>query len=173
MRIPHYKFCPKCSSGLNLTRTHESHQKRLVCQRCGFVFYQNSAPTVSAIFIKNNKILLTKRAVPPLKNYWDWPGGFLEYGEEPIQGLKREMKEELGVNVKVGKILYAYTGEYHKNEATFNVFYAATLGKGKLKPADDIAGIKWYPVNKLPKLAFGERVGEIIDAWREIYGKNG
>lgn len=168
MQTPHYKFCPKCSCRLALKHTHENHQKRLVCEECGFIFYRNSAPTVSAIIIQDNKILLTKRALSPFKNYWDWPGGFLEYGEDPIMGLKREMKEELGVSVRVGKILYAYAGEYHKNEATLNIFYAAVLGKGKLKPADDITAVRWFPINKLPKMAFGERAGEIIGARREF-----
>lgn len=92
-----YKFCPVCAGHLKYKFCHG--RKRLVCSKCQFVFYQNSKPTVSALITKGSKILLTKRAIKPKPGYWDTLGGFLEEGEELIKGLKREMKEELGIEI--------------------------------------------------------------------------
>ncbi|MBI2459398.1 MAG: NUDIX domain-containing protein [Parcubacteria group bacterium] len=61
---------------------------------------QNSKPTSSALILHGNKILLGKRKINPAKGAWDVPGGFLELGEHQEAGLKREIREKLGVGVR-------------------------------------------------------------------------
>ena len=133
--------------------------KRLICQnkKCHFIFYQNSKPTASAVIFKGNKVLLAKRAIEPNKNYWDLPGGFLEEGEHPLTGVRREIKEELGVSIKIIKILGIYMDRYLSKylESTLNIYYLARIKKGKIKPDDDISEARWFAKNTLPKsLAF-------------------
>jgi len=95
-----YNFCPKCGrkySG-NEKQEFEMNQKRITCKKCDFVLYNNPKMTVSAI-LENEKeeILLTKRGIEPYKNWWDFPGGFVDYNELPEEALKRELHEELGI----------------------------------------------------------------------------
>ena len=59
----------------------------------------------AAIIVKNNFILLTRRKVgEKLEGYWEFPGGKIENGETPQEGLERELLEELGVNSRAGNI---------------------------------------------------------------------
>lgn len=160
-----YKFCPKCKGAFKFIKEHNQNP-RFVCQKCGFVFYINPAPTVSAIILKNNKILITKRAIEPLKGRWDLPGGFLELNETLEKGLKREIREELGVEIKIGDFIGSFVDRYAGMEWIINLYYFAKISKGKLKPDDDVAEIKWFEINKIPKLAFKHQA-EVIRKVRQ------
>lgn len=135
------------------------HLLRQVCKECGFIFYQNSKPTSSAIITnQKSQLLLVKRNLDPRKGYWDFPGGFLEEGEDPVKGLKREMKEELGVSVMVGSQIGIYIDDYSGSyqSKTLNIAYKAKVSKGKITPMDDISEAKWFTKKEIPwkRLAF-------------------
>lgn len=168
--IKKFKFCPKCGHKQGLKKLHG--KKRLVCPniKCKFIFYQNSKPTASAIITKGDKVLLTKRAVEPKKGYWDAPGGFLEQEEHPEAGLRREMKEELGVSVKIIKMLGIYMGEYLEKhpESTLNIYYLAKITKGKIRPADDITEAQWFAKNEIPKKLAFKNNREAIRDWKKL-----
>lgn len=84
---------------------------------------------VRAITIKNGKLLVLKR----IKNnevYWVFPGGGVEDGENDIEALEREMKEETGFEVKVGK----YFANFHFLTSYMDAdenFYLADIIGGK------------------------------------------
>ena len=69
----------------------------MACEICAF---KNPKQTATAIWIKDGKLLVAKRNQEPLMGRWDFVGGFLNEGEEPLEALKREIKEELNVKVK-------------------------------------------------------------------------
>jgi ADP-ribose pyrophosphatase YjhB (NUDIX family) len=164
-----FSFCPKCAGKLVKKILYkEGNKKRLVCSKCSFIFYQNSKPTASAIIVKNNKVLLARRAVAPFKNKWDSPGGFLEEGEAPEAGTLREIKEELGVKIKITRLIGIYMDTYgNTGEQTLNIYYEAKITKGTLRPASDVKELKWFSKNKLPKLAFKNQ-NKIIKIWRKM-----
>lgn len=148
------KFCFKCGNKIDF-RTVEG-KKRFVCNKCNTISYLNSKPCVGALIICNKQILLTKREYKPYKNYWDIPGGFLESKEHPEKGLKREMKEELGIEIKIEKIFGIYMDEYgEEGFPTLNIFYLCRhLSEPKFFK-EDIIEYKWFSINKLPdKIAF-------------------
>ncbi len=153
-----FKHCPVC--GAKLLRKKHDHLVRLVCSKCNFVFYQNSKPTVSAL-IKNSKgeVLLVKRAVPPNKGFWDTPGGFLENGEDPIPGLRREMKEELNVRLKKIKYFGMYTDFYFEryNLYTLNIIFTCEISSGKIRPMDDVSELRWFKSKDFPYKQFAFR----------------
>jgi len=146
-----FNFCPRCGAKLGIKKVHGV--ERLVCRSCQFVFYQNSVPTASAI-IANEKgeVLLVKRAIQPKKGYWDLPGGFLENGEDPEVGVRREIKEELGVVLRIKRIVGIYVDRYfHQYWAhTFNVDYECAIKAGKLKAMDDVAEVRWFKKSQIP-----------------------
>ncbi|MFH1959590.1 MAG: NUDIX hydrolase [Patescibacteria group bacterium] len=58
--------------------------------------------SIKALIFKDDKFLLLKESIRK-KEIWDLPGGKIEYGETPQEALKREVKEELWIDVEVGK----------------------------------------------------------------------
>ncbi|MEW6407691.1 MAG: NUDIX hydrolase [Patescibacteria group bacterium] len=160
-----FSFCPKC--GGKLIKKLVDDKSRLVCKKCRFVFYQNSKPTASALIVKNNQVLLGRRAGPPFKNKWDVPGGFLEEGEAPDRGLLREIKEELGLKIKIKKLVGIYMDTYGNSERTLNIYYEAKILKGIPRPASDVKEVRWFSKNKLPKLAFKNGY-QAIKTWLKL-----
>jgi len=128
------------------------------CESCEFIFWQNSKPTASVI-IQNTKreILLTKRGIEPYLGYWDLPGGYLQNGEHPTNGAVREIREELNIEIQLGKLIGIYTDRYGEGgEFTLNLFYTAEMPKQEIKVADDVVDCAWFGLGDIPeKLAFG------------------
>ncbi len=149
-----YSFCPKCGKDLEIFNEHG--KDRLRCKNCGFIFYQNAKPTAS-VLIENDKgeILLTRRAIEPLKGYWDTAGGFCEEDEHPEDAARREIKEELGVDVELTGLVGIFMDCYGDGgDWTINLHYSGRIKGGDIKPADDIDGYEWFPLDSLPEVAF-------------------
>ena len=87
-----YRFCP--ADGTRLEEPRPGGGAR--CPLCGRSWYRNSAPAVGAVIVQDGQALVTVRAREPEKGRLDLPGGFLEVGEHPVDGLVREVREELG-----------------------------------------------------------------------------
>ncbi len=66
----------------------------------------------AAILKKDNKILIAKRKEGHLANKWEFPGGKLESNESPEECLKRELREEFGIDTKIGKLVATSIYEY-------------------------------------------------------------
>jgi len=66
---------------------------------------KNPVLVIDGVLIENNKVLLVKRDIEPFKNFWVLPGGHVECGERVEEALIREMKEELGIEVKIKKLI--------------------------------------------------------------------
>ena len=149
-----YTFCPQCATRLS-PRTLDGVE-RLVCSECGWVFYDNSLPCVGVLALREGKVLLVKRAVPPFEGYWDIPGGFLESGEHPEEGARREFLEETGLHIEPTELLGFFMDVYGEEEQpTLNVCYLARLKGGEEKAGSDAADIGWFPLDALPeRIAF-------------------
>ncbi|HNT30378.1 MAG TPA: NUDIX hydrolase, partial [bacterium] len=127
------------------------------CEACGFIFWQNSKPTASAIICKRTgEILLTQRAIQPYAGWWDLPGGFLKNGEDPVPAVQRELREELHMEIEVSDLLYVITDQYgEQGDYTLNLFYRATPLNNPQTTADDVSAYDWFSPHRLPeRIAF-------------------
>ncbi|EKD59042.1 MAG: MutT/NUDIX family protein [uncultured bacterium] len=86
---------------------------------------------VRAVIEKDGKLLLIKR-VKSAGTHWVFPGGGVEDGESHEQALIRECKEELGVDVSVGKLVFENIFEMEKIGQQKEFFYACKIVGGKL-----------------------------------------
>jgi 8-oxo-dGTP diphosphatase len=159
-------FCPRCRSELAGDRA------RLTCSVCGFVVYASSKPTAGALCVENGRVLLARRAAEPFEGRWDIPGGFLEEGEDPVAGLRRELKEETGLDVEPERFLGVWMDRYGGDstaEATLNLYWTARIVAGEPEPADDVSELRWFDRDALPgpdDLAF-ENVPLVLARWRD------
>ena len=106
-------------------------EQRLECPECGFVAYASSKATTSALVEDaEGRLLLARRAIEPFKGRWDTPGGFLEEGEHPLDGLRRELREETGLEVEPVDFLGVWMDRYGGGstaEATLNLYWTARV----------------------------------------------
>src|SRR3989338_577410 len=149
--IEAYKFCPKCGGALE----KKSHNL-LQCLQCSYEFWVNPSPSASVIIENDqNEVLLVKRAVPPHQGAWDIPGGFMEPGESFIQAAKREIREELEVEIEITHLLGAYPDLYSykgANNPCLSLISAAKITSGELKVADDFSGYRYFAKSKVLEL---------------------
>ena len=161
-----WKFCPRCRSELR------GDEQRVECPECGFVSYASSKPTAGALCEDDEgRVLLARRAEEPFKGRWDIPGGFLEEGEHPLDGIRRELREETGLEVEPVAFLGVWVDRYGGDstaEATLNLYWTARVIGGEPDAADDVSELQWFDSDELPpsdELAF-ENVPLVLSAWR-------
>ena len=161
-----WKLCPRCGAELG------GDAARLACDACGFIVYASSKPTAGALCVDNGRVLLARRAHPPFQGFWDIPGGFLNEGEDPLDGLRRELREETGLEVEPERFLGIWMDRYGGDstaEATLNLYWTVRVVSGDAAPADDVSELRWFNPDELPapnELAF-ENVPLVLAAWRD------
>ena len=134
-----YKFCPVCGGEL----VAESGYPRCPIGHYTFVPWQNVG--VAAIICKDGAVLLEQRAFGSAKRLWALPGGMLEFGEQTEEGLAREVLEETGISVQVGKLLEVMGGQ-----RVCIVFYEAIPTGGELAKSDESLDVQWFALGTIP-----------------------
>ena len=164
-----WKHCPRCRADL------EGDTARLTCPSCGSSYYAQSVPAVSAIVVDGEgRVLLARRAFEPDAGLWDTPGGFLEEGEEPGEGLRRELREETGLDVEPGSFLGTYLDTYGEGPtaaSVLNLVYEARVISGEMQHADDVSELRWFAPDELPsddEYAF-RWVAPFMHRWAETH----
>jgi len=153
-----WRLCPRC--GTSLSRTADGH---LECAGCGSRYYANSAPAVQGLLVRDRRVLLARRAIEPRRGYWDLPGGFLEEGEEPLAGLRREFLEETGLAVEPVEWLGAFIDPYDGYFVLGLTWIVS--GEGEPEPADDVEALRFFAPDELPaEMAFRNQ-DEILRRW--------
>jgi len=142
----------------------EEHQQRKRVLRFATPSVDYIGVGVAAIILnKKNEVLFQLRG-PKAKNehgLWKLPGGTIEYNEKEEEALKRELKEELGIEVRIIKQVFCLDNILKKENQHWLVpFYLCRIKKGKPKILEPEKAIKiaWFSPKNLPKnLAFGTK----------------
>lgn len=168
-----YNFCPVCAA--KLEERHKYGALRQICTACDFVRFRDPKVSVIGLVTVGNQVLITRRAVDPQKGKWSLPGGYMDAGEMPKDALKRELIEEVGLEIEVGKLdeIFPLTAERPTKAAeTANNLSEANL------PIEDTIGIvlafeAWPLSGKAELLESNDDVSEAawMD-WAEIPHEN-
>ena len=161
-----YKFCPYCAE------PYVEQGPEQVCCSCDRIVWHNSVPTAGAMVICEGRLLLVKRGFEPFKGWWDIPGGFLQPGEHPADGAAREVLEETGLRIAIGKLIGAYIDVYgEEGRYTLNIYYQAGVIGGEARAGDDAVAMEWFGLDALPeKIAFVHQPKAIADLRRRLDG---
>jgi 8-oxo-dGTP diphosphatase len=117
--------------------------------------------------IENSRVLLVKRAHPPLQAQWSIPGGVLEVGELVREAAIREAREETGLIVEPEALLGVYDRILRNGEQRVQYHYVLIdflcrqVG-GELLAADDAAEVRWFTREELPALNLAEDTLDVI-----------
>ncbi len=129
---------------------------------------------VGAIIFDGDKVLLVERAGEPLKGWWSIPGGLVETGETIEQALRREAREETGLELEqitrfdlFERIMRDGDGraEYHY----VLVDYVCKAGSGQLLAGDDVSRVEWAACSNLRSYKVTPGTIEAVERAYEIH----
>ena len=154
-------YCSHC--GTPSQAGADGHRR---CPR-GHVDYVNPAPAVGVAIVRAGRVLLCRRARPPKQDMWDLVGGFVDAGETVPEAVRREAREETGLDVTGLRRLHQATGEYAPGQPTLNFLYTAHA-EGEARASDDVAELRWFALDDLPELAWPHEA----EALRRLAARN-
>jgi len=122
---------------------------------------------VGAIIIEDSRVLLVKRAHPPLQAEWSIPGGVLEVGELIREAAIREAREETGLIVEPSDLLGVYDRILRNPEQRVQYHYVlidflCRRVAGDLSAASDAAEVRWFSREELHTLRLAEDTLDVI-----------
>lgn len=103
---------------------------------------------VGAIVLDGERVLLAQRANEPQRGMWSIPGGGVELGETLVEGVRREVREETGLDVRVGELVEVLERIQRDDEGEVEYHYVLAdylcepVG-GQLTAGDDAAAVRW------------------------------
>jgi len=177
-----FQYCPSC--GREGIRFKEN---RFDCPHCGFVYYHNTAVATGCILESGGKVLLLVRGKEPALGKLDLPGGFVDPGEGVLEGLRRELREELGweppiptgkTAADVYRLIASFPNTYPYKNIVYNtcdIFFAVSvpgLREDDLRAeAGEIAGMRFLiPGGIDPKELAFDSTRRAIEAYKtEVY----
>jgi ADP-ribose pyrophosphatase YjhB (NUDIX family) len=123
---------------------------------------------VGAIIIEDARVILVKRAHPPLQAQWSIPGGVLEVGELVREAAVREAREETGLIVEPGELLGVYDRVLRDPEQRVQYHYVlidflCRRVRGELLAGSDAAEVRWFTRVELPALNLAEDTNDVIE----------
>ncbi len=112
----------------------------------------------------DDKLLMVKRGNEPGKGLWSLPGGRLETGEYLADALRREVREETGLEVTVGDLvgIFEVVGEPHY---VILDFFASPEGAVEPVPGDDVDDARWVRLDRVHELDCTPRFVETLRGW--------
>jgi ADP-ribose pyrophosphatase YjhB (NUDIX family) len=123
---------------------------------------------VGALIFRHRRILMAQRGKQPLKGAWSLPGGALEIGESLDAAVRREVREETGLEVKPVKVFEVFerilrdargAPEYHY----VLIDYICRVIGGDLRAGDDVSRVEWVLERDLAKLEITEGTLAVIE----------
>lgn len=121
--------------------------------------YPHPAVTADCVVFSQNgselSVLLIERGNDPYKGHWAFPGGFMNMDETAEECARRELKEETGLEVQFVSQIGAFTKvDRDPRERVISVVFYAWSEMKEVKGGDDAHLAQWFPVSKVPPLAF-------------------
>lgn len=148
-----FVYCPSCRGDLRAPDEHRAS----VCSDCGRSWYRNPAPTVGCAIVRDGQALVSVRARDPEKGRVDVPGGFVDPGEDLLTALRREVREELGVEIDVSQrdFLHGMPHRYgDSGDWVLALGFRARLASGEPSASDDVAEVLWVRAAELDAVDF-------------------
>jgi ADP-ribose pyrophosphatase YjhB (NUDIX family) len=139
-----WRFCPKCAAELVREPDH------LRCPHCGERYWANSVPGAQAVIVRDGYVLLGRRANDPGRGRWDLPGGFLQEAEDAEAALRREVREETGLELDNLEFLGTWNESYW-DRTVLCLTWIATPAGGDEQAGDDLVELRWFSPDERPR----------------------
>jgi NADH pyrophosphatase NudC (nudix superfamily) len=132
-----YRYCPQCATPLqSITQEEDGGPKaRTRCPACDFTHWNNPTPVLAAVIEcadREGRVLLARNAAWPSKDAFGLITGFMEAGESPQDGIRREVAEETSLEVEELNLIGVY--EFLRMNQVIIAYHARCRGEVKLSP---------------------------------------
>lgn len=152
-----FRYCPVCGS----SHFVENNFKSKRCTDCGFTYYANPCSATAAFIVNDRQeMLVVRRGKEPAKGTLDLPGGFCDMYETAEEGMRREIKEETGLEVAGMQYLFSSPNVYEYSGMgihTLDMDFLVRI-QGAIPPvtaSDDAAEALWIPITGVNPADFG------------------
>lgn len=140
-----FRFCPRCGQRRGEATARPDPFR---CDACGFLFFFNPAVAVAALVVRGDgRALFIRRAKDPARGRLALVGGFVDPGENAEGALRREVREEVGLELTDLTFLSSSPNEYHYRGTTYPVvdliFLATTNHDTRTAALDGVASFEW------------------------------
>lgn len=152
----------------SITKNTISETKRQYVSGSGDKIYTiiKSIEVVAAVIFRGNKIFATQRSYGEFKDGWEFPGGKMEPGESKEDALKRELREELNVEIEVESLIKTIEYDYPNFHLTMHCF-KSKLKKGEPELLEHEAA-RWVSKGEIDNIAWLPADVEIIEQVKNI-----
>ncbi len=158
-------FCIHCAHKLEI-EFKVWRVLRPACPVCGWIYFADPKVAVAALIIREDRVLLVRRANDPQRGLWTLPAGFIDAGEDPELALERECLEETGLEVSIDQLIDVISGQEHPRGANILIAYQASILSGNLQADDDVDSAEFFSLEALPELAFST-TKKILKLWAQ------
>jgi 8-oxo-dGTP diphosphatase len=141
-------YCPRCGAPAQV-----DFPRSIRCSACGYGAFFNPKPVACVIVSDTQeRIHLMRRATEPNRGRWTMPGGFVDLGESVEQAAAREAKEEIGIDVEIGRLV----GVYSRGTDRIVVITYTARALGTPVPTEEALEVRAFDPTHIPwdKLAF-------------------
>ena len=122
-------------------------------------------PGVGVAVVDGQRVLLVEKSIGPFAGKWGVPGGKVELGETRIQAAHREVREETGLEIEVGDVIWVGEsigpGDPPAWHFTIVDFVATPIG-GALQPGDDASDARWVSLDEMVRLPLIPLMEQIV-----------
>lgn len=122
---------------------------------------------VAAIIKRENCFLATQRGYGEFKDGWEFPGGKIEVGEEPREALKREIKEELAVDIMIKDFLCTVEYQYESFYLTMHCYICELVDETITLLEHEAA--KWLTLEELDSVDWLPADVEVVEKLKKVY----
>lgn len=128
-----YRFCPQCATALQPIAALEDggEKQRLRCPACDFTHWNNPTPVLAAIVELDGQVLLARNAAWPGK-FFGLITGFMEAGETPEEGIRREIAEETSLQTEALSLVAVH--DFQRMNQLIVTYHARCAGQVRLSP---------------------------------------
>lgn len=153
-----FQYCPRCGNG----RTSDAEARApFRCHVCGLTYFFNAAAAVAAFVVRDDgRALFIRRAKEPARGKLGLAGGFVDMGEPVEEALRREVREEVNLELAELRFLSSHPNAYHYRDVVYPTvdlfFVAAPIDPERATPLDGVTSILWLDPRSLDpqELAF-------------------
>ena len=154
-----HQYCGRCGAPTE----DKSRERAKVCPRCGLINFPRISPAIIVAVIKDNQILLTHVRRSPPVSYYSVIAGFVEPGETLEECVRREVKEEVGIEVQ--NISY-FGSQSWPFPNSLMVAFTADYASGRITIDEtELVDAGWFRADGLPRIPDRASISRRLIDW--------